>query len=92
MPSAMQLVCKSQREQSPDLLSITLEAWLGNTCSQDQMEDLCCSHRIAKGKDWKNKKEEISTLNTRGQSTHGTLPAGAQLLRGSGPFLAGMCG
>lgn len=82
---------KPERAQSPDLLSVSSEAWLGNACSQDQMEGPCCSNRIAKGQDWKNKKGEISSLDTRGPSMHSTLPVGAQLLHGSGPFTAGRC-
>lgn len=44
-----------------------LEAQLGNSRSQDQMEGLQCINRIAKGKDWENRKEEMSFLGTHGQ-------------------------
>lgn len=57
MPSAMELLFHSQREQSSVLLSTSSEAQLGNASSEDQMEGLCCSKRIGMGKDWKNTTE-----------------------------------
>lgn len=53
-----------------------LEAQLRNSHSQDQMEGLQCINRIVKGKDWENRKEEMSFLGTHGQSMSGTLSLG----------------
>lgn len=51
------------------------------------MEGPCCSNRIAKGQDCKNKEGEISSLDTRGPSMHSTLPAGPSQLVGAGEVL-----
>lgn len=91
MPSTMELVCKSQREQSPGLLSISSEAQPGNVLSEPDVGPVL-QQQDCKGKDWKNEKEDISSLNTQSQSTHGTLPARAQWVPGSGAFTAGTCG